>query len=1247
MTWENANPGSIMKPGTGRFFTRLLLLVMLIALLCQGTLLAQVSIVKVDPTPFFPKVESGQPLRQQAVLHVRNDGAPLAVTARITVGNIPAYTEELGNLASGESASHLTISDMAAPTNLTVELVEKGTGRFLSKTELAWQPAKKWKIFCVSYSHHDLGFGNYPHRLRTEIRHANIERPLKYCTETDAWDEDSKFRFVIETGEPITSFLGSHSAAEAEALAERIREGRIQIGAVHNTANTEQLSYELMARLFYITGRHSRDLLGMPQSKTVVIDDVIGLTWPLATYIHEAGIPYFFHGHNGCSRSLQPADSEPLFYWQGPGQQGKVLVRSIDYGGYAGDILGDASEGHIQKTIEKLGANWPYNSLFLQEGTDFQLVTMDNARKIHDWNAKYAYPRLICATMDMFFDDVVRQTDLSKIKTFSKDANNQWADQDSNDAWLLGKARRQGEAIPTAEKFSTIATALTGRGYPWLDLYQAYHRLLLYHEHTNAIDFIDSGKERLRQYETELQENREMVLESENFSKHALDTALEKLTGIITTSSDKNILVFNPLAHARSDVVRVAASGLGQSFNLVDASNGKVVPHQILADGTILFVAADVPSLGYKTYSVAPAAQPSGPQNPVNNNSLENQFYLVRFDPSTGAITSIRDKQLNLELVDQSSPHKFNEYLYERYEAPTLQDPSKWYRVQKAQLSATSGPVASLMTVKAIPPAGVDKLTQTVILYHNLKKIDFLLDMVKSPSGRNSLTNNISVLNKESVYVALPLAVPEFQFYHELPGGVAEPIRDQFDGSCTAYYAVRHFTDVANKKYGVTVSSPEASLVEYGRPRSCPIPGGREGDFEKIMEYPKNSRLYLYLANNMFDVNVRWDQQGPMSFSWSIRSHAGNWQAGNADQFGWETQNPLLAKVTVGQKKGLLPGISSFMSTDHPNVICSTIKPAEANGSGLILRFNETQGKETTVHVALPFLKRVNSAIETDLVENDRPGSLQISEGNKLTFTILPFGVKTLRVLSAPDSPLPSISSLQAAPLSDMQVELIWTSDNDKVDSISHYNVYRSSKPDFQPGLINLAGRSVGTKFVDQPQLNYGGWINNRVEPETRYYYCVAAVDRWNNEGPRSPVAAVATFKSNVKNMVPLGVEGLRAIVISPLGPHNSINLLFRTNCESDVRQYEIHRSTKPGFVPDSSTWIGVADANGVVKGSTEYGHVPIDYHMGDYDHMMFWDEAVQPAVTYYYRVCAVDGFGQRGEFSAEASATTRPQGKK
>ena len=59
---------------------------------------------------------------------------------------------------------------------------------------------------------------------------------------------------------------------------------------------------------------------------------------------------------------------------------------------------------------------------------------------------------------------------------------------------------------------------------------------------------------------------------------------------------------------------------------------------------------------------------PAEPPAPVQSDSttLENTYYRVTLDPETGAVRSILDKELNRELVDASSPYRFNQYVYVR-----------------------------------------------------------------------------------------------------------------------------------------------------------------------------------------------------------------------------------------------------------------------------------------------------------------------------------------------------------------------------------------------------------------------------------------------------------------------------------------------------------------------------------------------------------------------------------------------------
>ena len=347
--------------------------------------------------------------------------------------------------------------------------------------------------------------------------------------------------------------------------------------------------------------------------------------------------------------------------------------------------------------------------------------------------------------------------------------------------------------------------------------------------------------------------------------------------------------------------------------------------------------------------------------------------------------------------------------------------------------------------------------------------------------------------------------------------------------------------------------------------------------------------MYLYLMDNMFDVNIRWDQQGPVRFTWSIRSHEGGWQEGKADQFGWDVLNPLIAKVVTGKKKGTLPAASSFVRIDQPNVVCSTIKPAEANGAGFIARFNETQGTATTATVALPFHRAESLPLRRPISwKTIAPTRLPVKNGNEVTFTLRPFGVKTIRAgRRAEAPPACPLRHSRSAPRSDMQVELSWPVDPRAAKRISHYNVYRGSQPDFQPSLLNLVARPASASLVDQPQLHYGGWINNRLEPGTTSYYRVAAVDRWNNEGP--------LINATRRHHAQIGPEehGAAARGVParhPGQPHQPAELRepavpheLRIG-RAAVRNPPLHQG---GFEPDASTRIGVADADAVVKAST------------------------------------------------------------
>jgi hypothetical protein len=108
------------------------------------------------------------------------------------------------------------------------------------------------------------------------------------------------------------------------------------------------------------------------------------------------------------------------------------------------------------------------------------------------------------------------------------------------------------------------------------------------------------------------------------------------------------------------------------------------------------------------------------------------------FDEKTGGICSIVDKELDKQLVDAKSARKFNEYLYKRV-AKQEEEVGTWYSPTAASLSGKSGPVLGSMTAK-VQAEGCRCIEQTVVLYDRIKRIDFVQNFDKAPSGMTAVS---------------------------------------------------------------------------------------------------------------------------------------------------------------------------------------------------------------------------------------------------------------------------------------------------------------------------------------------------------------------------------------------------------------------------------------------------------------------------------------------------------------------------
>jgi len=284
----------------------------------RSNLSANISITSIEPTPLFPKPTQGDPLKQLARLSVNNTGDVADCRVRITVEGKKPYMDPLGKLKQGQTIKDIHITDIDKQSRVTIEILKSNGTRVLASRTVDWQPQKKWKLFFVQYSHHDLGFLTYYQLIRRNVREKGLESALDLCKQTDDWSDTEKFRWTVESSELFPGFMDVHDDRKVDELISRMNEGRIEPAAFHNTASTDFLDFETMARFFYTPNRYTRDLLGIKPGTTGMMSDAVGITWPLTTYAKEADLPYIWHGPNWDATCLIPARNEPVFYWQPP-----------------------------------------------------------------------------------------------------------------------------------------------------------------------------------------------------------------------------------------------------------------------------------------------------------------------------------------------------------------------------------------------------------------------------------------------------------------------------------------------------------------------------------------------------------------------------------------------------------------------------------------------------------------------------------------------------------------------------------------------------------------------------------------------------------------------------------------------------------------------------------------------------------------------------------------------------------------
>ncbi len=974
----------------------------------------QLAIVKVKPTVLL-KEEQGRLVRMVDITVKNGD---LAVSAEVEVmANSWRGNTVLGTVEQGERHFQVKMPDLRQNVQVTFAL--KADGQVQDQREISVEPARHWSVFFVPITHHDLGYTDTIENVMNRYDEF-YDDVLRFCDLTNDWPEEAKYRYTIEGAWSAQHFLRNRPMEAIGKLGKYVKEGRIEVGALYGNEIGAICGHEEQIRLMYPSFRLQRQLGG--EILTGSITDVPGLSWGLPTVMAGAGVKYFFAGlptyfewgrndiHTFWDESAVLRKGRPdAFRWEGPDGRNVLVYYQSSYGFFARVIGPDSYEEVLEHLPRMLGEMEGHDSPFdvaryIHNGVDNYPPKINISEIVREWNSKWAFPKLIVGTNSMFFKELEKQC--GDIRTFRGELpDTDYVVGAVSTAKETSMNRLTHDKLLTAEKVALAASFVGDYEYPGEKIADAYDNALLYDEHTWGKDY-PAGPEQ----DWAWNEKSHFAYKAAGLAQWVLRKSMEHIAFRVNMPEEGyHIIVFNPLSRPRTDVVRLTKFYVPEPFEVVDTETGEAVSYQVVelagpqtpapyaayrhARGQfekhelfdLVFLAKDVPSVGYKTYRVAPVKERQAAASgvAVGDGTLENRFYKIRLDPKTGAVASIYDKELGRELVDREAQAGVNQFVARWVQSGKVEGP-KSVTIRKGQ----AGLLYGSLVVEA-EGAGCPQIVQEIMLHDKVKRIDFANRVLKDSTA------------PMEIYFAFPFKVDNPRFRYEGSNSVIEPVRDQFPGSNTNYYAVQHWANVSDGKMGITLSSIDSHLMEFGGLWPCYVSQAHHGVTAPYFGKPfttaeqmSKGHIYAFVMDSNFRTNFQPVQQSDILFRYSLTTHDGDLKLGRCHEFGWSAGNPLVALALEGKRNGSLESKMSFCEIDKANVSVTAMKRAE-DGDGIIIRLIETEGKPAEATVTLPHLK-IKKAWRTNLVEQNEK-ELSPSE-HAVTAPIKAFGISTIRV---------------------------------------------------------------------------------------------------------------------------------------------------------------------------------------------------------------------------------------------------------
>jgi len=724
-------------------------------------------------------------------------------------------------------------------------------------------------------------------------------------------------------------------------IKQRVAEGRWEVtGGMVVEPDCNLLGGESWVRQILYGKRYAQSRFGVDIELGWNLDS-FGYNWNLPQFLARTGIRSFI------TQKISWNDTNEfpyhLFWWQAP--DGSRVLTYFPFSGYVNTLQAE----NVLRDLKLSEANTGMKKVLILYGLGDHGggPNQEMLDRVLFYESSSVFPRVVFSRAIDFIDQITPEV-RARLPVWKDELYLEYHRGVYTTQAAVKRAQRKNEQLLVdAEKLASVAYLL-GRHYPADGLRRAWWKLTF-----NQFHDILPGSGIAAVYRDALEDHAEI----RRVGKKIADKSLAYLARDVDTRVADGVLpllVWNTLGWQRTGPVEVELPDDIQAPAAVIDTGGVAVPFQIVrSEGgrRLLFIASDVPSLGYKLYRLLP--ERSGRTSTgltVSGTEMENSTLVVAVDTVSGLIRRLYDKRNRREVLAEGRAGN---------ELQLLEDVPDAFDAWNIKYTGREWDLDKADSVRVLERGPV---RATIRVYHS-----FLGDS-KARRFPTSDYPSSFFIQDISLYQGLPWVEVRMQadwWETHVLAKVAFPLNVHNDWATfeIPYATIRRRTTRDNLWEAARFEVPAlrwADLTETDGSYGVSLLNDSKYGYDVL-----GNVMRLTLLRSPVNPDPMADR-GKHRFAYALYPHAGDWRSGQTVRRGYEFNAPLIGML-VGRHPGDRLAVQSFVQIEPDNMVVTDLKKAE-DVEGVIVRFFESEGRDGVAR--LTFFKQPKAAFECDLLEN-------------------------------------------------------------------------------------------------------------------------------------------------------------------------------------------------------------------------------------------------------------------------------------